>query len=310
MVSDIMTIRRALLGAVALFLGLQDSDAAERYISFGLGFGNDEIGAETVGINHPTRCDRLLYADPNNAPSDAACTDDTPRQIFAGAFEAGRGFVGTASIGQSWGRLRIEAELLARSHGGERVPAIPSAGNLATQGKEPEWSDHSPPYYEISNFSVRQLFVNLYYTFAGTSAWTSYVGAGVGYARVAADYTAAYQRRTVAEGYVAAAGGDPAQPDEWQLAAAGTLSLLQTEVDDAAFGYQVLAGAERSLSERAALFVTARWTALAEVGGSDVWTTIRSHAPVQADGATPFRTDQMIDDIGGFAATMGLRYTF
>ena len=42
---------------------------------------------------------------------------------------------------------------------------------------------------------------------------------------------------------------------------------------------------------------------------NDVWTTIRSHAPVQVDGVTPYRTDQTFDDLGGFAAMIGLRYT-
>ncbi len=42
----------------------------------------------------------------------------------------------------------------------------------------------------------------------------------------------------------------------------------------------------------------------------EVWTVVRSHAPVQADGSTPFQTEQTIDDLGGWAVTAGLRYAF
>ena len=106
------------------------------------------------------------------------------------------------------------------------------------------------------------------------------------------------------------AGGDPAQPVEWQLAAAGTQSTLNARLKDEVFGYQVLGGLERALGERASAFVMARWTGFNKVKGSDVWTVVRSHAPVQADGSTPFTTEQTIDDVGGWAVTAGLRYAF
>ena len=53
----------------------------------------------------------------------------------------------------------------------------------------------------------------------------------------------------------------------------------------------------------------ARWSAFADVESSDVWTTVRSHAPVQADGVTPFTTEQTLEDLGGATVTVGLRYT-
>ena len=47
-----------------------------------------------------------------------------------------------------------------------------------------------------------------------------------------------------------------------------------------------------------------------DASDEDVWDTIRSHRPVQADGVTPFTGIQDLRDIGGFAATVGIRYEF
>lgn len=299
-----------MLSGIALCLCVQVPHAAGRYVSVGIGYGGESVDASTVGVNHPTRCDSLLYRDPQDAPSDAACTDTTPREMFGGSFDLGAAFVGTASIGYAWDRWRIEAELLGRSHDGQTVPAIAGTDNQALLGKQSEWSAHSSPQYRVTDFNVTQLFVNAHYAFPTSSAWSPVVGFGIGLARVAADYTGSYLRRTVAEGYVAAAGGDPAQPAEWQLAAAGSLSLVDVDVNDQALGYQLFAGLDRALSERATLFVMARWSGFREVSRNDLWTTVRSHAPTQADGVTPFRTDQTIEGIGGFAATVGLRHAF
>ena len=45
-------------------------------------------------VNHPTKCDVLLYSDPGMAPTGAAeCSDDTPRMSSNG-FDPGVGFSG------------------------------------------------------------------------------------------------------------------------------------------------------------------------------------------------------------------------
>ena len=304
------TFSQMLITGTALFLGVQLSHAEGRFVSLAIGYGGEEFDAATTGVNHPTRCDRLLYANPQNAPTDAACRETASRRIFGGTFDLGGAFVGSASIGQAWPRWRIEAEFLGRSHSGASAPAIPGADNTAILGKQSEWSAHSPPRYEVDNFSTHQLFVNAHYVLARGSNWKPYVGAGIGFARVATDYSGRYLRRTVAEGYVAATGGDPAQPADWQLAAAGSVSVLDIEITEYALGYQFFAGVDRTLSERTALFAMARWSAFADVESDDVWTTVRSHAPMQADGVTPFTTEQTLEGLGGTTATVGLRYTF
>ena len=297
------------VASAALLLGVQAAHGQGVYASFGVGYGGEELSASTAGVNHPTRCDRLLYADPLDAPTDAACTDSTVRQIFGGSFDLGDALQGTVAVGHAWDRLRIEAEFMFRSHDDDAVPAI-ALDNPALAGKQSEWSDHSPPQYGLAGFDAEQLFVNALYTIQNPSNWTPFVGAGVGFARFTASYSGSYLRRTLAEGFVAAAGGDPAQPLEWHEGAAGSVSLLEVEVDDLAFGYQLLAGVDRALSDKAALFAMARWSGFTEASRSDQWKVVRSHAPVQADGVTPFRTEQTFDDIGGFGVTVGIRHAF
>ncbi len=295
--------------SIVLSLVIPNALAAGPYAAFAVGAGGEKAQAGVYGVNHPTRCDRLLYANPTSAPTDAACRDTAAQYLIDDSFNLGVGFVGTASLGYAWDSLRAEVEFLSRSHGGDTVPGLPG-DNAALLTKQSEWSPQSPPHYRLSEFSANQLFVNVHYVFDLDSEWSPFVGAGVGFARVKARLMGSYLRRTLAQGYVEGAGGDPAQPAEWQLAAAGTESRLDARLKDEVFGYQVLGGLERTLGERTSAFVMARWTGFDKVAKDQVWTVIRSHAPVQADGSTPFQTEQTIDDLGGWAVTAGLRYAF
>ncbi len=304
------TVRLTLVTAICMLPGLQMAAAEGLYASLGVAFATEDVGASTHAVNHPTRCDRLLYADPSAVPSDAACLDNTVRRLVGGAYDLGGAITGSASLGYAWDRVRVEAEFLKRSHDGDTVPFVTPGDNPALQDKASEWSPDNPPYHRVSDFSVRQVFVNVIYDFPGDGAWTPYIGVGAGLARVRSNYTVSFQRRTLADGYVAAVGGNPDRPEEWQLAAAGSLSLLDTQVSDESFGFQVMAGVERALSDGVSTFVTVRWSEFDDVADSDVWTTVRSHRPVQADGVTPFEGRQTLTDIGGLSATLGIRYEF
>lgn len=304
------TVPGVLLASLALISATGAAQAGETYVALGLGLATDEIGASTTGINHPTRCDSVLYADPANAASDAACTDNTARRFFGDSFDLGGALAGSIGLGYAWSRFRVEAEFLGASHDGETRPGLADAANPALQGKSSEWSADSPPFYRVSNFRTRQLFINLYYSFGEGAVWTPYVGVGAGIARINTDYTGYYLRSTVADGYVEAVGGNPMRPEDWQLAAAGSESRLDAEIRDQAFGYRVLAGLERRLGDSTYGFLTLRWSDFGGISTTDTWTIIRSHAPVQSDGVTPFTTEQALDDIGGLAATVGIRYGF
>lgn len=100
------------------------------------------------------------------------------------------------------------------------------------------------------------------------------------------------------------------QPEDWQLAAAGSESRLDAGIRDEVFGYRILAGLERRLGDSTYGFLTLRWSDFGSTGSTDTWTIVRSHAPVQSDGVTPFTTEQALDNIGGLTATLGIRYAF
>lgn len=302
-----MNLRYALWTFAILCICPPKADAQGLYTSFALAYSTEEITASTAGINHPTRCDRALYPDPSQAPADGACLDNAVRQIGGETFDLGGAFSGAASLGYAWERLRVEAQFLSRAHEGQTLPFATPGDNPALQGKLSEWSPDNPPNYRISDFSSRQLFLNLYYDFRTASRWTPYVGAGVGQADVQTRYTVSFQRRTLADGYVAATGGDVDNPEPWQIAAAGSLSLLDTHVQDRVFGYQVIVGVERELRERVSAFFSVRWLDIDDIGNETIWETTRSHKPVQADGVTPFVGRQEIGQIGGLTATFGIR---
>ena len=139
------------------------------------------------------------------------------------------------------------------------------------------------------------------------------MGAGAGLALLDFGFYAAFHRKSLDEGYLEAFGGSKSNPGaapDWQRAAAGSLSLMDTPVSEWAFGYQLLAGVDRSLGDRTALGLKARWTSLATVSASLPWTMIRSPRPVHADGQTPFFWDYEFAGLGYLGASLEMRYSF
>ena len=212
----------------------------------------------------------------------------------------GAGFLGGVSVGYALDRFRVEFEYLNRSHGGDSALWRVHGENVPLVDKNDEVSTLDPPSERISDFSAHQLFVNAYYDFLNNSRWTPYVGAGIGWARTSLDYEARFLRRTIAQGYPA--GKPPA--------AAGTLSLLNTEFTDTLFGFQFLGGLDYALTEKVSIGMQARWASFQDLEGDTVWDLIRSHRPVRADGETPFDSKLTFSDIQYWALSFGLKYSF
>ena len=127
--------------------------------------------------------------------------------------------------------------------------------------------------------------MNLYYDFENRSRWTPYAGAGIGLANVEANYAASFVRKPEQE-YLAVEFV-PDCPEEAKRAAAGTVSLLDDEISGWVLGYQFIVGLDMNLGE-ALIGVKVRWGRFGELTTTTEYDLIRSHAPVQADGVSPF----------------------
>ncbi len=265
------------------------------YAGIELGFANaGDLGSVLSGVNHPTRCDSLVGGD----PTGPGCADNTPETLTANSFDLGTGFLGGVSVGYALDRFRVEFEYLNRSQSGDSVPW--RFGGNVISGKLPEVSEIDPPSERVSDFSAHQFFVNAYYDFLNSSRWTPYVGAGIGWARTSLDYQTRLVRKTIAQGY----------PANQPPAAAGTLSLLDAGFTDTLFGFQFLGGLDYALTEKVSIGMKARWASFQDLEGDTVWSLIRSHRPVRADGTTPFDSKLTFSDIQYWALSVGLKYAF
>ena len=282
------------------------------YISTNLGltsaFGSD-VG--DFGANYPTRCDRLLYANPADAPADDACLAPVT-STRQGSYHFGRNY-GTSqalALGYGVGNLRFEVEILLRGQAGE--PTLFDVGSdQSLADKDTEWSAIVPPNANIYNFRSRQTFLNIVYALPAQAGWTPWLGLGTGSATVDFKYYAAFHRKSLDEGYLEVFGGSRFDPDaaaEWQRAAAGTVSMLDEPVSGSAFAFQILGGMERAISTRATLGLKARWTSIGTISATLPWTLTRSHRPVHADGQTPYETTYEFETLGYLGVGLEMRW--
>ncbi len=297
--------------AVALSFGAAGVAQAERqgfYAGVEVGVAQaQDLDSEVSGVSHPTRCDNLLYTGGTSPDAnDAACTSDTPSAIGENHFDLDTGFVGALNAGYMMKRWRFELEYLYRTHDGDASPWRGAGANAALVTKNPEWSTVDPPSEQVRDFRAHQFFVNAYYDFLGNPTWTPYVGVGVGLA----DTSLRYQMRFVRKANPQYTQDNPSFHADVRANAAGTLSLLDTELDETLVGFQLLAGVDYALTEKTSVGLKARWAQFEELEDSDTWDVIRSHAPVQADGQTPFTSRQEFDDVEYWALTIGIKHRF
>ena len=324
------TKRRNLHAFLALALGvcilgstsLASAEAESRrgfYIGIDLGLTHAaSMGSPLSGISHPTRCDRILYQQATETdeemrmfqlPPDAQCTS-TPRTIYTADFDPGLGFAGALSAGYTLDNLRFEVEYLHRRQGDDSS-LLPGTTDL-TREKNREWL--RPPSASISDFQANQFFVNAYYDFRNDSPWTPYLGAGLGWAHTSLRYGNFYIRKS-GQAYLDAVSSSSSYeefpwPNEVQREAAGTSSYLNTRISKNLFGFQFLGGLDYALTERVSIGLKGRWARFQNVRHNAVWNRIRSHAPVLADGVTPYRVQIKLDSIAYWGMTIGLKYHF
>ena len=287
--------------------GAQD-DRDGFYVGLQLGIANSSaIESSLDGVNHPTRCDSLLYPPSLNPPLDETpCMNKTRRVLLTNAFDPGPGLASGLMAGYMTGGLRFEVEYLHRYVGDDVSPFGTSSATL--RGKTSEWSAHMPPDERIGNFTAHQVFANAYYDFLNDSSWTPYAGAGIGWAVMNLSYYTQFIRKPDAE-YLQIEF-DPDWPEAARSAAAGTASILDTRAGKNVFGFQALAGVDYALTERTSVGVAYRWARFDDINDDAAWNIIRGHAPVEADGVTLRDANLEFAGIGYQAITLNLKHRF
>jgi opacity protein-like surface antigen len=307
-----LCVRLASIVAIWLLAAAASAQEAPEGFYIGINAGiaaSTGVDSSTVAATNPTKCDRLLYADPAMAPSGAPeCMDNTLRVLSSTGFSPGPGFTGGASAGYGFRPVRIEFEYRARMHGDEVVPILSPADNQPQATKVLEWSPVDPPVETLSAYKAHQFFANVHVDLASNSRWTPSVGAGVGVARTSLGYTRRAVRKTLAQGYQNVEA--PLTLADRPAAAAGTLSLLESTVSGTLFGYQLLGGLDYRVSERSTVGISAHWARFGGLQQDVVWSIIRSHEPVRADGVTPFTSEVTLDNLKYWAVTLSMKHYF
>lgn len=309
-------------------LGMNILAAAHADFYVGADFGladSRALDSTSFGTSRPTRCDVLMYSDatrPTTAiANDPACGATDPKRKWNSRFDAGSGLAAGLHAGYVRDRLRFELEFMHVKPGSASHPIITASTHPGLASKDREWSEAAPPYEWISDFRIRQYFANVFYDFVSESRWTPYVGIGAGWARMQMQHQRRFLRKTVAEGYLEVDptappqaqldhGWDQASWNEWRENAAGTLSAMDTELSDTLFGFQLLAGVDYALTDRTSVGIKARWAQFGDFRDYAGYGLIRDHAPVDADGVTPFGDQVRMDNIEYWAITVGFKRRF
>lgn len=287
--------------AVFLAASLSVTDAAAEGFYAGLEAGFSKSGDVDVSqslIDHPTRCDSFLYPAGATPPMDVECATEKTTTI-ANVFAPGAGFAGGVTLGYALGNgLRFEAEYLNRRQGSRRrLARLGPGGGETFDQKESEWDENDPPSERVYDLSAHHFFLNAYYDLRNNSPFTPYIGGGIGVGLTKMRYSARFLR------------GSDLGAEPWQMAAAGTVSDIDTELGKTRFGFQAAGGVDYALGDGLSVGAKIRWTRL---GGFDrdglFWTRVRGHEPIRADGVTPLTTDFEVGDTDIWTFTAGLRY--
>jgi len=293
--------------AAATLLAAGEPAAAQRvYVGFEEGGPRARTATSSqTFLNHPTRCDALLYPAGLTPPNDAACTSREATTALTNSFDVATGFGYGSTVGLTFGAFRAELDFRLRSHGRDTRPIQLEGGDEALIGKNAEWA--VAPEETLSDVRSEEVFLNLYYDYENRTRWTPYVGAGMGLAHIETHFAASFVRKPERE-YLAI-DFVPDWPEEAKRAAAGTVSLLNAEMSGWVPGYQFIVGIDMNLGE-ALVGIKVRWGRFGELTTTTEYDLVRSHAPVHADGVTPFGVDVGLSGLGYREVALVLKHYF
>ncbi len=296
----------AVLVAVATVVATAAAaDEAGRGFYFGADLGVSvarSLESTRTNVGIPTNCDQWL--DPiviggEQLPLPAERCQPRNLPSSASEFDLGAGVLAGVHIGYTGlGPIRIEAEYFHRWQGGEKV-------SLFVPG-DPKQREFSVRDEEIGGLRADNFFANLYYDFPdlGASAFTPYVGVGVGASRVEMDYSATSIRR----GEEALRALDPPR----HSGAANKVSHASETLSDWLWGYQLMAGLDYALTERRLLTAKFRYgSALGDFrDDGNAWRSLRGHASTVAPGGAPVHYGISAPLLSFWAVSLGLKFFF
>ena len=262
---------------------------------------------------HGSICDQHLNPFTDLMPAFCDGGPAAPMTGWTNAFERGTGILAGAAVGYGVGRrgrLRVEAEYLFREAVYDETAPIAGRGGAAVAKLDGEVVVAQD---RIGSLTSHHLFGNGYYDFPGRGRVTPYLGVGGGVAFARMDYGSLWVRNSDPDAITSVAPHFPADRlDDLRVMQgnlASTTSSLQTGLADALVGYQVLAGLDLAMSDRATLGVKARWAQFADLEDRPVLDRLRSHRPSnQLDGSRAVTAGITAGDIGLFALTLNLKY--
>lgn len=247
-----------------------------------------------------TRCDKL--SNPGLAETSPDECASTP-PITAWSHEVGRGdgVQSVLALGYGWSGLRVEGEYIYRTttYGrGEGESQVIDEITQQKQRQEIETIDGG-----LEDLLAHGVFANVYYDFQTRSAWTPYVGVGVGLARTSLDYYGRFKRNDDPDAITTFE--DPLR----KARIAGTTTVGRHKLNDTLTAYQAVAGADYAVSENVGIGLKMRWTMFSEFDAGDRWTQLRSHESSVGRGFDVIYYVST-DKLAMFGASLNMTYSF
>lgn len=268
-------------------------------IEFGLSAG-PTLDSTRTNTGIPTNCDQWLkpvVIDGLQLPLPAEQCQ--PRELPANAneFALGSGALAGITVGYAGeGPFRFEAEVFRYRRGGDKV-------DLVVPG-DPKQREFSVREEEIGELRADNLFVNVYYDFAGLAGTglRPYIGIGAGASRVGVDYSATSIRR----GVDALLALEPPRHPE----AANKVSYASAGLSDRLWGYQLIVGLDYPLAGGRLVTGKLRYgQALQDFVDAGIpWRSLRGHESTVAPGGAPVRYGISIPRPSFWALSIGLKF--
>ena len=249
----------------------------------------------------PTNCDQWLkpvVIDGVQLPLPADQCQPRELPANANAFALGSGPLAGIAVGYAGeGPFRFEAEVFHYRRGGDKV-------DLVVPG-DPKQKEFSVREEEIGDLRADNLFVNVYYDFAGLagSGLRPYIGIGAGASHVGIDYSATSIRRGVD---ALLALEPPRHPD-----AANKVSHASASLSDRLWSYQLIVGVDYPLARGRVVTGKLRYgRALQDfVDTGNPWRSLRGHESTVAPGGAPVHYGIAIPRPSFWVLSIGLKFS-